>query len=540
MSTQPILPDPHCLALDGLRLSHEAVVVQVHAAGHTALCPLCGHLAERVHSRYPRTLQDLPWQGNTVRIELACRKFFCDNLDCSRHVFAEPLPGVARRYARKTTRLADVLQQLTWLIGGEAAARVAHTFGLLLSADALLYRLKQTGGEQARNATKLGAAPEALGIDDFAFRKGQRYGTILIDLATRRPVDLLPDRERSTVEAWLREHPGAKLISRDRSAVYADAIREAAPEAVQVADRFHLLKNLMETLQQQVGKEAAAIREVLLPRSLPQEYFNEDPGLVPPSRRQERTRVQSRQKRFENWQRAHALFGKGYAKKEVARLMDVNVRTVRSYLRAATFPERQRKSPVNSPLTPYKEFILGRWEDGCQNALQLWREAKAQGYPGSATAVRDFVFPLRQPEMTPALKRMERAVPSPRTLSWLLALPARRTAEQTALVEKLCQACPTLAPCRDLALSFQDMMRRRAADELQSWLERASASGLSCFVSFARGLRADRAAVEAAFALEWSNGPTEGNVNRLKLIKRQGYGRASFDLLKVRVLPLAA
>lgn len=535
MSTQPILPDAHCLALDGLRLSAEAVVVQVHAAGPTASCPLCGHLAERVHSRYPRTLQDLPWQGNGVRVELTCRKFFCDNPDCSRRVFAEPLPGVARRYARKTTRLADALQQLTWLIGGEAAAHVAHTFGLLLSADALLHRLKQAG-----NATRLGAAPKALGVDDFAFRKGQRYGTILIDLETRRPVDLLPDRERSTVETWLRKHPGASLISRDRSAVYADAIREAAPEAVQVADRFHLLKNLMETLQQQVGKEAAAIREVLLPRSLPQECFNEDPGPVPPSRRQERTRVQSRKKRFENWQRAHALFGQGYAKKEIARLMDVNVRTVRTYLRATTFPERQRRSPVNSPLTPYKEFLLGRWEEGCQNALQLWREARARGYPGSATAVRDFVFPLRQPGMTPALKRMERAVPSPRTLAWLLALPERRTAEQTALVEKLCLACPALAASRDLTLSFQDMMRRRTAGELESWLEQASASGLSCFASFARGLRADRAAVEAAFSLPWSNGPTEGNVNRLKLIKRQGYGRASFGLLRARVLPLAA
>jgi hypothetical protein len=261
MSTQPILPDLHCLALDVLRLSSEAVVVQVHAISHMASCPLCGRSAERVHSRYTRTLQALPWQGSAVRVELTCRKFFCDNLDCSRRVFAEPLPGVARRYARKTTRLADALQQLTWLIGGEAAARVAHTFGLLLSADTLLYRLKQ-----AWNAAKMGATPQALGIDDFAFRKGQRYGTILIDLSTRRPVDLLPDRERNTVETWLRAHPGASLISRDRSAVYADAIREAAPEAVQVADRFHLLKNLNEALQQQIGKEAAAIREVLLPR----------------------------------------------------------------------------------------------------------------------------------------------------------------------------------------------------------------------------------------------------------------------------------
>ena len=526
-----LLPDPNALCLDHIAVEEGIIVFHVVATAQTATCPACGCYSTRIHSHYQRTLQDLPWQGNAVRFLLTVSKFFCDNKDCPRKIFAQRVDGVARRYQRKTTRLDDLLRRLMWQIGAAEAARIARLIGLTLSPDAALYRFKRSACPQSPNR-----APEALGIDDFAFRRGHSYGTILIDLKTRTRVDLLPDRERASVEKWLREHPGAKIVSRDRSAVYADAIREAAPEAVQVADRFHLLKNLMETLQQQVGKAASAIREVLLPRSLPQE----DPGPVPPSRRQERTRAQSRQQRFENWQRAHALFGQGYAKKEVARLMDVNVRTVRSYLRAATFPERQRRSPVNSPLTPYKEFILDRWEEGCQNALQLWREAKARGYPGSATAVRDFVLPLRQPGVTPALKRMERAVPSPRTLAWLLALPSRRTAEQTALVEKLCLACPTLAPCRDLALTFQDMMRRRAAGELESWLDRASASRLSCFASFARGLQADRAAVEAAFSLSWSNGPTEGNVNRLKLIKRQGYGRASFGLLKARVLPLAA
>ncbi len=189
---------------------------------------------------------------------------------------------------------------MTWLIGGEAAARIAHTFGLLLSADALLYRLKQAG-----DAAKRGTAPEALGVDDFAFRKGQRYGTILIDLTTPRPVDLLPDRERSTVETWLREHPGANLISRDRSAIYADAIREAAPEAVQVADRFHLLKNLMEAFQAQIGKENRTLREALVPKvpSL------DDAGPVTQARRVQRRSQQSRQCRFEKWDRVHELFG---------------------------------------------------------------------------------------------------------------------------------------------------------------------------------------------------------------------------------------
>lgn len=373
-----------------------------------------------------------------------------------------------------------------------------------------------------------------MGIDDFAFRKEQTYGTLLVDLTTRTPIDLLPDREKATVEKWLKEHPGAKIISRARSAVYADAIREGAPDAVSVADRFHLLKNLMEAFQQQIGKESKAIREVLLPKTA----SFEDEGPVQKPRRAQRVSIESRRRRFETWQKIRQLFAEGYFKKEIARLVGLTVRTVRAYLKSDTFPERGRCSPANGLLTPYKEYLLTRWEAGCQNALQLWREVKAQGFSGGATAVRDFVRPLRQPGMTTTLKRAERVVPSSRSLSWLLALPDHRTEAQRAMVEKLCTALPVLPQCRDLVLAFQDVMRRRAVGELDDWLARVKSSGLSCFGTFARGILADKAAVEAAFRYEWSNGPTEGHVNRLKFIKRQGYGRAGFDLLKRRVLPL--
>ncbi len=228
--------------------------------------------------------------------------------------------------------------------------------------------------------------------------------------------------------------------------------------------------------------------------------------------------------------------------------MDLDIGTVRTYLLATTFPERERHSPVNGPLEPYlepyKEYLLQRWEAGCQNALQLWREARARGFPGSATAVRDFVVPLRQPGMTPAKKRAERSVPSSRTLAWLLVwllvLEKRRTPEQTELVENLCAACPALAQSGQLVRDFRALMQRRAAEELEGWLDRARNSGLSDFATLARGIQSDRGAVEAALSLEWSNGPTEGHVTRLKFLKRQGYGRAGFDLLKIGVLPQTA
>jgi len=530
-----LLPDPDALRLDHVAVEEDVIVFHVATTAQTAACPACGCLSARIHSRYRRTLQDLPWQGNTVRFLLTVPKFFCDNPECRWKVFAQRIDGIAQRYRRKTARLDNLLQRLTWQIGAAEAARIARLLGLVLSPDATLYRFKRAACPQSPKR-----APEALGIDDFAFRRGHSYGTLLIDLKTRTPVDLLPDRERASVEKWLREHPGVQIISRDRSAIYADAIREAAPEATAVADRFHLLKNLMETFQAQIGKESKTIRGVLVPQAASEAASEEDAGPVTQARRVQRRSQESRQCRLEKWQRVHELFGQGYFKKEIARLTDLDVRTVRLYLRAEAFPERKRGSPVNGLLEPYKEYLLARWEAGCHNALQLWREVKAQGYPGCATAVRDFVVPLRQPGMTPAIRRAERAVPSPRALSWLLALPERRTAEQTALVEKICAACPTLMLCRDLVLSFQEIMRRRAVGELEAWLERAGTSDLPAFATFVRGIRADIEAVQAAFALEWSNGPTEGNVNRLKFIKRQGYGRAGFDLLRRRVLPLAA
>ncbi len=190
--------------------------------------------------------------------------------------------------------------------------------------------------------------------------------------------------------------PGAKIVSRDRSAVFADAIREGAPDAVHVADRFHLLKNLVETLQTQIGKQSQAIRDVLLPKT-PE---TADAGPVPPSRRVQRRKQETRQRRFERWQKAHELHKQGYFKKEIARMVGVDIHTIRTYLRSETYPERQRYSPVSGTLTPYKDYLLNRWEAGCQNAHQLWREVKERGFTGGATAVRDFVFPLRSPEMT--------------------------------------------------------------------------------------------------------------------------------------------
>lgn len=526
-----LLPAPDALALDSLSVQGDIIVFQVHMTAKVAACRECGNPSDRIHSHYQRTLQDLPWQGNKVRFLVTVGRFFCDNSDCKRMTFAQRVETLAQRYQRKTTRLEDLLRQLVWRIGGEATAQIAQLLGLLLSPDAALYQFKKSASPDSSTT-----CPEVVGIDDFAFRKGHNYGTILINLRTNTAFDLLPNREKETVEAWFKEHPGVQIVSRDRSVTYAEAIRDGAPDAVHVADRFHLLKNLMEVLEKQVSKESKAIEDVLLPK----EASQADTGPAPLSRFQQRRKEVTRQKRFEHWQKTHELFAQGYAKKEIARQTGVDIHTVRTFLRCATYPERQHYPSRQGPLDPYKPYLEKRWQEGCQNLVELLREVKARGFTGGATALRNFVRPFRDPTLPPAILWTRRTIPTPRSLSWLLLLSDKRSVKKQELVTKLCTALPVLSDCRDLVLSFQDIMRRRASEELEGWLVCAKASGVPGFATFVRGIRSDYDAVVAAFSLPWSNGPTEGHVNRLKFIKRQGYGRASFDLLRRRVLPLPA
>jgi transposase len=425
------------------------------------------------------------------------------------------------------------------MVGGEAAARIARMLGLLVSPDGLLKQMKKPANRGGCIAT-----PRVLGIDDFAFRKGYRYGTLLVDLEQGKPIDLLPDREPATVEQWLLEHPGIEVISRDRSMGYAGAIRQAAPEAMAVADRFHIMKNLMEALEKQVARDYTAIRHLLAPQAPQIPATTGAPALSSPQlclrTWQERRRERSRQHRFTCWEQVHALSEQGHTQQEIAEKVGIAVTTVRRYLRASIFLERRPHACPPGKLDAYQPYLLGRWQEGCHNALQLWRELKQQGFTGGATIVRNYVRPWREADVPPAVRETRRAVPSVRTLTWLLLPKQQRSQIQTQMRQRLLEAFPSLQQSQQLVEAFRCVLRGGSVTELDAWLTTVVSSGLADLATFARGLEQDRAAVEAAITQPWSNGPTEGHVNRLKCIKRQGYGRASFPLLKARVLPLAA
>jgi transposase len=512
-----------------------------------------------------------------VRLQLNVRRFFCDNPACQQRTFVERLPGVVRSCARRTTRLADIQRQIGLALGGEAGARSALRQAMPVSADTLLRLASHTELAPA-------AIPKVLGVDDWAWKKGQTYGTILVDLEQHCVVDLLTDRTADTLATWLREHPGVEIISRDRGGSYAEGARRGAPDAVQVADRWHLLANLREALQRLLTRKHTALPSVPhgddkvsqpaaapavldtaaveeLATTVPVASATADLGQgdatqvaseprVVAATKDQLLRQQRRARRRSRYAEVMRLHAEGVSVRQIAQHMGMGRQTVRRYLNHGAFPEITRRRKLPSILDRWEPYLLERWQAGCHNALQLYREIREQGYVGSCPLVSRWAARYRkeQPE-TP--KAVSAATPAPSSIqvqstmrrlspsqvAWLLVQqPADLTEDEHVALDKLQKAVGEIATAYTLAQDFVHMVRERTVDALADWIARAAASCVAELSSFATGLQRDLAAVTAGLSLPWSNGQVEGQINRLKLIKRTMYGRASFDLLRKRVL----
>lgn len=553
MHTTDLLPELPGLQLQQILLDGDRIALTLQTTAPSVPCPSCAQSAHRVHSHYRRRLGDLPWQGRRVQLQVLARRFFCDTDDCPRRVFTERLPAVAAPYARTTARLTEAHRLLGFALGGEAGARLAALLAMPTSPDTRSRRVRQAEFPDS-------ATPRVLGVDDWAFRRGHSYGTILIDLGRRCPIDLLPERSAETLRAWLQDHPGVEIISRDRADDYIKGATAGAPQAQQVADRFHLVHNLHDALERAVDRHQTAVHQAAqvegaLPDNLPASPPPPEPALVmfPPEQETPveqtpatppRYQVRRRQ-RLERYEQVRTLHARGLSQRAIADRLGLDRGTVRRYVEVDSFPERATRRGTSRCLTPFLDYLRRRWEEGCHNAAQLAAELKEQGYTGSYYAVRRLLARWRLTQEGPResgraasqAKRIPERPSSCRVAWMLLKDQAALEAEERTFLARLYERCAELTAAAEAAQAFTAMLHERRAQDFDTWLVQLQGVPMAKEIcAFGESLKRDEAAVRAALSLEWSNGQVEGQVNRLKTIKRQMYGRAKFDLLRKRVL----
>ena len=534
---------PGC-RVERMHRAADTTTLVARAAGADARCPACATRSAAVHSMYVRRPADLPSLGHTVRIAIRVRRFYCRVPTCRRRTFAERVPGLLDVRARRTRRLATAQRALAVETSAEAGARLARRLAMPASPDTLLRLLRRAPLPKV-------AAPHAVGVDDWALKRGRTYGTILVDLEAHRVVDLLPDRSGSTLAGWLRRRPNIAVVTRDRSTEYTRAITAALPAAVQVADRWHLLLNVRQMLERWLATVSGRLRK--LPANAATGPART--AAFPRSPTEVRAGATARERWravYDDVRRRHAA---GEPLMRIARTLGLARSTARRFAAAATFPERGARPISASSLDPFLAHLSARHAQGCENGLQLWRELQLLGYTGHSRQIHRWLQTRRRvpaPTQSTASRHAAAAelaarasapprLPSPRHLAWLASLlPNELAADDAAIVARIAQDAEV---GRVLALvrRFVALVRDRppppaAAAALDVWLHDAEGCGVRAVETFAAGLRQDGAAVRAALTTSWSNAQSEGHVTKLKLLKRQMYGRANFDLLRRRVL----
>jgi transposase len=518
-----LLPHLRCVIVDKIECMPGAVLFRARYWPAEAACPGCGTRSARGHSSYVRLVRDLPLSGRPVLIHLAMRRFLCQNAACTKVTFAGQADGLTARYQRWSVPLAGLLTQVALELAGRAGTRLARALGIAVHRGTLLRLVIDLPDPE------LSAAPQALGVDDFALRKGHVYGTILVDAGTGRAIDILPGREAGPLEDWLTAHPGARVICRDRAGAYAEGARDGAPDAIQVADRWHLWHNLAEHTARAVARHRACLKQITAAAEQPQPPSEPVVATIPVAE----SRLEARMR--DQHAAVQALAARGLGLRAIARELGVDRKTARRFAQAATSDEAVARA-VSRPtvLDRYQPHLHRRWNQGCHDAAVLHAEITALGYRGSLRTVYRYLQPLRTgtgPAMLtpPVLKIGE-------VTSWLRRAEDLEPCQQQLLAD-LRGHCSQLDRLAGHVTSFAKMMTKRTGEQdLTGWLERVEADDQPELHTFAAGIRHDLAAVTAGLTLPYSSGSTEGNVNRIKAIKRQMYGRASLDLLRKRVI----
>ena len=539
---------PH---LDGLEVAQvgdlsDSVRITVRTGTAPVLCRGCQMASVRVHDRYRRYLHDLACGGRPVQIVLETRRLRCTNPACPVATFAEQVPGVTERHQRRTAGLRGLLEHLALALAGRAGSRLAAVLGMPVSRCTLIRLLRALPDPPIGQVT-------VLGVDDFAKRKGHSYASVLINMDTHQVIDVLPDREADTFAGWLREHPGVQVICRDRAGAYALGASEGAPQAIQVADRFHLWQNLSEAVEKTVITHRATLPEpALAPEPGPEgqvdpgDHAAPDPTAVPlvplaepigfydSAGRQRRLIARHR----ERYAAVHALLAEGHSHSAIGRKLRLNRHTVARFAHAPSIDQVLFQATHRAGiLDDFKPYLGRRWNAGVTDATVLYGEIQAQGFTGSVQTVRAYLRPLRGTEAAPKAAPATPAPPKPRRVTrWIMTHPDRLTGDDAAHLATIVARSPELAATAGHVRSFAAMMTTLQGHRLDEWISAVRADPLPDLHSFTNGLERDQTAVLAGLTLPYSSGAVEGRICKIKFLKRLMFGRANYDLLRTMIL----
>jgi transposase len=527
------------IAIESVEFGEGRWVIRANARG-TRSCPSCGEASSSRHSAHGRRLQDFPIQGIPAIIELRLARWRCRNDRCTNMTFVERLPALVAPFARRTLRLGEIIRLFGHAAGGRVSEGLLRHLAMPASRDTVLRGLKK---REACNETSIPL--RIAGIDDWCWQKGETYGTIIVDLERRTVADVLPVRSTASTQHWLKQHPGIEVVSRDRCGLYAQATRQGAPQARQVADRFHLLQNLKAAIERQMARVSRFPGRSLLP-----------PGS---DAEREAPRHACREARLGLFQYVKALHAAGMPIAAIKSKTGVGRHTLIKWIDSDELPARRHAKPTPRSPAYFRDFLEQQWAAGNRRGRHLLHDLRNRGYTGSHSHLARFLAEWRRPDRPTSAKTEARSTPtllvqesraidplsgwqiSPQVAAALCLAPTGTlTPQQELKVTALKQSSPSFVVMRRLAMRFRGLFRSGKADKLEAWLRDAKKSAIPPLQQFARTLQRDLAAVRNAITLPWSNGQVEGQINRLKTLKRAMYGRAGVELLRIRMMPFEA
>ena len=533
------------LIVNNIDCSHSLVKIDASIKSKRAKCPVCEKHSNKIHDRYTRTISDLPVFQNKTTIFLKTRKFKCQNPQCDRKVFSEQTPYILR-YSRRTRRVSRILDSLSIELTGKMGSTLSEQLLISVSKSTITRMAHEQQLPQI-------AQPKVLGVDDFAYRKGISYGTVLVDMETSRPIDILPSREGKELKKWLSKYPGVKIVTRDRASSYSSAIDEVCPSAEQVADRFHLLMNLSDALDRYFKSVDPKIKKLIKDKS--NELLKKSDGQItgyakekttgPLSKVQKRVVLKGTDRRQDVFNKVKELHAKGISKRKIARDLGISRNTVHSYLSLESLPPRSNSRSTNIEL--FSQHIVARLNVQGYMVKDIMDEIYKLGYNGSRTQAYHNINIIKKKHgiCTPDFAQIQKErIPYIKPLSsrelakYIGSCPTVvKNPDQRRYLQTLLDNIPELRVIQKLVRIFKTMLTTGRGN-IYRWIEfiKRSKYKMTGLTTFANGLSRDIKAVKNAIEMPWSNGAVEGHVNRIKSIKRQMYGRACFDLLRKKVI----